>query len=179
MLTVNIPAIELYDESRNVFVMTKPQTLVLEHSLVSLSKWESKFCKPFLTKENKTREETLEYYKCMTVTPNVDPDIYKIMSSDVMDLINDYIEAKMTATTFYKREQGSSREVITSEVIYFYMISFNIPFECQKWHLNRLLTLIKVCNNRQQTGKKMTPKELAARNRALNDSRKAKLKTTG
>lgn len=179
MLTINIPAIELYDETKNVFIMAKPQTLQLEHSLVSLSKWESKWLKPFLSKVNKTTEEALDYVKCMTLTQNVDPDVYRIIPDNIMDLVTEYIDAPMTATTFPKGKGGPSREVITSEIIYYWMVSFNIPFECQKWHLNRLLTFINVCNVKQQPAKKMGRKDLNARNRNLNASRRSALNTTG
>ena len=180
MLTINIPAIELYDETKNVFILAKAQTLQLEHSLVSLSKWESKWLKPFLSKEAKTNEETLDYIKCMTLTQNIDSDVYKIIPDDIMDLVSKYIDAPMTATTFPKTgTHGANRDIITSEIIYYWMVSFNIPFECQKWHLNRLLTFINVCNVKQQPAKKMGRKELNSRNRNLNAARKSALNTTG
>lgn len=180
MLTITIPAIELYDEAKNVFITLNPITLTLEHSLVSLSKWESKWLKPLLSKENKpTTEEALDYVRCMTLTQNVDPNVYKMIPDDVMDQVTAYIDAPMTATTFPKGKNGPSREIITSEIIYYWMVTFNIPFECQKWHLNRLLTFINVCNIKQQPAKKMSPKDLAARNRDLNTSRRNALNSPG
>lgn len=181
MLKLEIPDVELYNEEKNEFFTIPGCTLVLEHSLVSLSKWEAKWHKPFLAKDNKSRKEILDYVRCMTITQNVNDDIYKYMPSHILDRIGDYIEDPMTATTFAQNNSKNSvsREVITSEIIYFWMINFNIPMECQKWHLNRLLTLINVCNLKFQPKRKMTPQEIAARNRALNAERKAKYGTRG
>lgn len=181
MLRITIPAAELFDESTESFIYKKEQTLVLEHSLVSLSKWESKWNKTFLTKEDKTTEEVIDYVRCMTVTQNVDPEVYFRLSSQNVDDINAYIDAPMTATVINRqnRKGGFNREKVTSELIYYWMIALNIPFECQKWHLNRLLTLIEVCEIKSQPPKKMSKREIAARNSALNEARKQKLKTHG
>ena len=180
MLTIVIPAMEMFDESKQEFINTKEQTLCLEHSLVSLSKWESKWCKPFLTKQEKTYEETIDYIKYMTLTPHVDPEVYNLLTNTNIAEINAYIKAPMTATTFSKgRSSGTGREIITSEIIYYWMISLNIPFECQKWHLNRLLTLIKVCNAKNTPPKKMNRREILNRNHAINEARKKQLNTTG
>jgi len=179
MLKIIIEARELYDENKEEFVTTSPIALVLEHSLVSLSKWETIWKVPFLTSGTKSREETLDYIKAMTITQNVDPSVYYYMSQDVIDRVTDYIEDPMTATTFAKDMGPASREIITSELIYYWMIHFQIPFECQKWHLNRLLTLIKICNIKNRPEKKRSMNEIRERNRALNAARKAKLQTTG
>lgn len=181
MLRITIPAAELFDESTESFIYKKEQTLVLEHSLVSLSKWESKWNKTFLTKEDKTTEEVIDYVRCMTVTQNVDQEVYFRLSSQNIDDINAYIDAPMTATVINRqnRKGGFNREKVTSELIYYWMIALNIPFECQKWHLNRLLTLIEVCEIKSQPPKKMSKREIAARNSALNEARKQKLKTHG
>ena len=180
MLTITIPAVEQFDEQTEEFISTKEQTLQLEHSLVSLSKWESKWCKPFLTKEEKTLEENLDYIKCMTLTQNVNPDVYRNLTRDNITEINKYIEAPMTATYIYEDKKGSiNREQVTSELIYYWMIALNIPFECQKWHLNRLLTLIRVCNIKNQPRKKMSKRDLMSRNAALNAARRSKLNTKG
>lgn len=180
MLTIVIPAMEMFDESKQEFINTKEQTLCLEHSLVSLSKWESKWCKPFLTKQEKTYEETIDYIKYMTLTPHVDPEVYNLLTNTNIAEINAYIKAPMTATTFSKdRSSGTGREIITSEIIYYWMIALNIPFECQKWHLNRLLTLIKVCNAKNTPPKKMNRREILNRNHAINEARKKQLNTTG
>lgn len=179
MLRITIPAIDGWDEQKEEFVRMKEQTLQLEHSLVSLSKWESKWCKVFLDKNDKTTEEILDYIKCMTLTPNVDPEVYNRLTSDNIADINAYINAPMTATYFHKEEKSTSREPVTSELIYYWMISLNIPFECQKWHLNRLLTLIKVCNIKNKPPKKMSMRDVMSRNAALNAARKKRLNTRG
>ena len=180
MLQITIPGIELWDESREIFTQTKEQTLQLEHSLVSLSKWESKWGKAFLSKQEKTYEETIDYIKCMTITQNVDPNVYNHLSKSIIDKITEYIEAPMTATYFSKEQSsGNSREQVTSELIYYWMIALNIPFECQKWHLNRLLTLIRACNIKNQPPKKMSKRAIMSRNAALNAARRKQLNTRG
>lgn len=179
MLKITVPPLDLYDEVKNEFFTLPAQELQLEHSLVSVSKWESKWKKPFLTKEDKTPEETIDYIKAMTITQNVDPDIYKRINQPLIDIVVDYIGNPMTATTFSQTENAPSREIITSELIYYWMVAFTIPFECQKWHLNRLLTLIRVCSVKNQPKKKLSKGELLRRNRELNAIRKAQLGTSG
>lgn len=181
MLTVKIPPIELYDEVSGLFINSKKeQVLQLEHSLVSLSKWESKWKKPFLGKEDKTTEETRDYIKCMTLTQNVNPEVYTRIPISIVNRISDYIEDPMTATTFsFPSQNKTNREVVTAEILYYYMIALNIPFECQKWHLNRLLTLINVCSIKNQPATKMSRKEIVNRNKALNEQRRQALKTKG
>lgn len=180
MLQITIPAGEQWDEINQVFINTKEQTLQLEHSLVSLSKWESKWCKAFLTKNEKTDEETMDYIKCMTITQNVDPNVYNCLTKENVEQIKKYIEAPMTATYFSEEHSGkSSREQVTSELIYYWMIALNIPMECQKWHLNRLLTLIRVCNIKNQPPKKMSKRAIMSRNAALNAARRKQLNTRG
>ena len=180
MLQITIPAGEQWDEINQVFINTKEQTLQLEHSLVSLSKWESKWCKAFLTKNEKTDEETIDYIKCMTITQNIDPNVYNCLTKENIEQIKKYIEAPMTATYFSEEYSGkSSREQVTSELIYYWMIALNIPMECQKWHLNRLLTLIRVCNIKNQPPKKMSKRAIMSRNAALNAARRKQLNTRG
>ena len=180
MLQLTISAVEQWDEQKQEFVHSKGQTLQLEHSLVSLSKWESKWCKAFLSKKEKSFEETLDYIKSMTITQNVDPEVYQYLTNANIDQVNKYIEAPMTATYFLEDKSGrSSNEQVTAELIYYWMIALNIPFECQKWHLNRLLTLIRVCNLKNKTPKKMNKKEIMNRNTALNAARRQQLNTKG
>lgn len=179
MLTITIPASEQFDDSKQEFIEIKEQTLSLEHSLISLSKWESKWCKSFLSRKDKTHEELIDYIRCMTLTPHVDPNVYYGLSNENIDQINAYIEAPMTATHFYENETSTSREIITAELIYYWMIAQNIPMECQKWHLNRLLTLIKVCNIKNSPPKKRSAREIMSRNAALNAARKKRLNTKG
>jgi hypothetical protein len=179
MLKIAIPAIESYDEVNNEFITSPAQTLCLEHSLVSISKWESKWCKPFLTNDEKTIEETIDYVRCMTITQNVDDKVYNFLTNDNIRQVREYIEASMSATTFSNDKKTINREIITSEIIYYWMIALNIPFECQKWHLNRLLTLINVCNIKNAPPKKMSKTELARRNSELNMARRNSLHSRG
>lgn len=179
MLQITIPSTEQWDEINQEFLSSKETTLRLEHSLVSLSKWESKWCKPFLDKKDKTYEETIDYVKCMTLTPNVDPKIYYALTEENIKQINEYISAPMTATYINDNKRGGSREIVTSELIYYWMITLNIPFECEKWHLNRLLMLVKVCNIKNQPPKKMSKKSIMSRNAALNAARRKQLNTKG
>lgn len=180
MLQITVPATEYYDEVKQEFISKKEQTLQLEHSLVSLSKWEAKWQKAFLGRQEKTEEETADYIRCMTINKNVDPSVYDRLSAENIAQINDYISSPMTATFFSDDKNGKpSREIITSELIYYWMIALNIPFECQKWHLNRLLTLVKVCNVKNAPPKKMSKRELMKRNAALNAARRKQLNTKG
>lgn len=179
MLLIKIPAMEMFNEKNQEFIYAKEQTLQLEHSLVSLSKWESKWNKPFYSKEQKTIAETIDYIKCMTITQNVSPDVYNRLTNSNINEINEYIGKPMTATTFSNVQKVNNREIVTSELIYYWMISLNIPMECQKWHLNRLLTLIRVCNIKNTPPKKMNRKEIMNRNAALNAARRKQLNSKG
>ena len=182
MLTITIPGTELFDEKTETFVYSKEGEIVLqfEHSLVSLSKWESKFQKPFLGTISKSPEEILGYIETMCLTEPFPPDFFQRLDGGHIAAINDYIESKQSATTFGEmpKHRGPS-EVVTSELIYYWMVAFNIPFECETWHLNRLFALIRICNVKNGKPKKMSKNELAQRNRELNEQRKAKLGTTG
>ena len=180
MLKITIPANEIWNPLNERFIYTKEQTLQLEHSLVSLSKWESKWCKSFLYTKEKTFEETIDYIKCMTITQNVSDDVYTRLTNKNIEDINNYIAAPMTATVFYdNKNQGGKNETVTAELIYYWMISLNIPFECQKWHLNKLITLIRVCNVKNTPPKKMSKRELMSRNTSLNAARRKQLNTRG
>lgn len=178
MLQITIPAVETFNSKTDEFVTIKEQKITLEHSLVSLSKWESKWKKPFISDKEKTTEEIIDYVRCMCLTQNVDSRVFNNLSEENVKAIKAYIEDPMTATTLPK-ETKKGRDVITSELIYYCMIACNIPIEFQKWHLNRLMTLIRVCEIKNTPPKKMTRKELLARNKALNDARRKKLGTTG
>ena len=180
MLTLIIEGDELYDEEKNEFSTVGDIEVTLEHSLVSLSKWESQTKKPFLSKEAKTPEEINLYVRAMITSSNYPPDIVEKLPTKAMEAINAYIESSESATTFGAMPEVRGRgETITSELIYYWMVAFNIPFECQFWHLNRLFSLIRICNLKNSKPKQMSRQELAARNRALNEKRKKELNTSG
>jgi len=179
MLTITVPGGELFNEATEEFSTVEETKLDLEHSLVSLSKWESIFEKPFLGPGEKSNEEILEYIRCMVITPDVPADLYFRLTNENLTAVNDYINAKMTATWFAEEKASASREIITAEIIYYWMLSHNIPLECEHWHLNRLFTLIKVFNQKNAPAKKMSRGEIAARNRKLNEERRARLNTRG
>lgn len=181
MLQIEVPmGITYWDEEKEEFITPRTETVDLEHSLVSLSKWESKYCKPFISKQDKTPEEVLDYIKMMAVEPTVQPEVWNNLTQKNVDDVQAYIAAPMTATTFSKNHQAkNSREVVTSELVYYWMIALNIPFECQYWHLNRLLTLIQVCNIKNAPPKKQSKGDIMRRNAALNAERRARLNSKG
>lgn len=179
MLKIFVPSAELYDERTERFITINGRELQLEHSLVSLSKWECKWKKPFLSNAPKSREETIDYVRCMTISQNVDPNVFLGLTDANIETVNRYIDDPMTATTFKNSQKRPSRQIVTSEIIYYWMISLEIPMECQKWHLNRLLTLIRVCDEKNQPGKKKSKKDIIAENRALNQMRRARTGSRG
>lgn len=179
MKTLLIPKAEFYDEREERFITIKEQKIVLEHSLVSISKWESKWKKPFLSSD-KTVDEMQDYIRCMTLTQNVDPIVYKTLSLEMINDVMAYINDPMTATTFSNNKKDKTNgEFVTSELVYYWMTALNIPIECQKWHFNRLMTLIRIAGEKNQPPKKMSKNEILNRNRALNAQRRAKLRSKG
>ena len=182
MLQITVPATELWDESTEEFIYTKERTLQLEHSLVSLSKWESKWCKSFIHTRNKTNEETIDYIKCMTITQNVPDEVYTCLSHDNIKQIEKYIDAPMTATTVTNQKKGKiNNEIITAELIYYWMIVLGIPVKFEKWHINRLVTLINLCNSKNDNKKKkpMSSSEMINRYASLNAERRKALNSKG
>jgi hypothetical protein len=180
MLGVTVPASTDWDEATEKFITFQGEELLLEHSLASVSKWESLTSKPFLVKEEKSGDEILEYIKCMTISPVVDPNVYAHLSNQNISDVNEYINLKMTATWF--RDEGPNRpngETITAEIMYYWIIALNIPMECQYWHLQKFLTLVRVVNLKNAPPKKQTRGDMAAQRRALNEQRLAQNKTTG
>lgn len=181
MLKIIIPEREYFDAQSNEFLLLKEQELVLEHSLLSISKWESKWKKPFLSKEPKSPEESIDYIRCMTLNTNLNPYAYLGLSESIFSKISAYVDDSMSATWFNEKQNSSNgkSQVVTSELIYYWMIAFGIPFECQKWHLNRLLTLIRICEIKNTPSKKMKKKDIYAQNRALNASRRSRFGSNG
>lgn len=179
MLDIIIPETEQFDERTMSFSYFKAQKITLEHSLIAISKWESKFEKPFLSSE-KSASEVLDYVRCMTLTQNVKPEVYMNLTEQNIKDIQEYIDAPMTATTFKPIEKrGGKKEIITAELIYYWMIAFNIPFECQKWHINKLLTLIEVCARKNEPPKKMSRREISAQHKAINKINRERFHTKG
>ena len=182
MLSLLVPGGEFWNETTEEFIYGKPQTLSLEHSLVSLSKWESKWNKPFLTKQDRKRKETIDYIRCMTLTQNVDPGVYDRISAAQIAEVNRYMNLPMTAAVFNIRDKQKKpyTEFVTAETIYYWMILYGIPFDpCQKWHLNRLFALIRFCSIKNSPGKKMSQKEILSSNAEINAARRKKYRTTG
>lgn len=179
MLTIEIPTVEYFNESTGEFHEVKGQKITLEHSLISVSKWEQIHKKPFLSKKGMNFNETVSYIKCMTLTQNINPEVYLAIDNNIVKKVTDYINDPMTATTFRKDNRPPNREIITSEILYYQMIAYGIPFECQKWHLNRLLTLIKVCEKKNSGNKKMKRNDVLSQNAALNSARRRALRSKG
>lgn len=180
MLRIIIEGTEMFNDETNEFSTVGGFVLDLEHSLISLSKWESKHQKPFLAGGDKTREEILDYLTFMITTPDVDLNVIQKCSQENLDAIQAYINSPQSATTFgMMPERRGSGEVITSELIYYWMVAFNIPFECQYWHLNRLFALVRICNIKNSKPQKMSRHEVAQRNRELNAQRREQLGTSG
>lgn len=182
MLKITIPKQELWDDASQTFNYIDGTVLSLEHSLISVSKWESIWHKPFLSSEGKTREETISYIQCMTITQNVKPEVYLGITNNIINEVNKYISDSMTATWFTEDDgesKGVKKNVITSELIYYWMIAFNIPSDYEKWHLNRLMTLIHVCKIKKEEengGQKKASKDYSKQNASLMAARRAKLK---
>lgn len=179
MLTITVPGVEFFDETNQVFVSSETTTLHLEHSLVSLSKWEAQFKKSFLSADKKTGEETFAYIQGMCLDENIPDEVWARLSKENIAEINAYIEDPMTATTFREVPGRASREIITNEIIRHWMIAFKIPLEYENRHLNQLFTLIKVINEKNKPTKKMSAAEVAARNRELNAQRQQQYGTSG
>lgn len=180
MLKLTVPATESYDPITETFFETKEQVLTLEHSLLSISKWESKWEKPFFDKNTpKTVEESRDYVRCMTITQNVNPDVYYALTDDMYRQIVEYMEKPMTATWFAPDHRPPSRKIITAEVIYYYMTALQIPFSCEKWHFNKLMTLIRVCNEESKPPQKMSKRSIMSKNQAINAARRARLGSKG
>ena len=179
-ISIIVPGRDFYDQKANRFISVKEQKLVLEHSLLSIAKWEMKWHKAYLSREEKTEEENFDYIRCMCLSEPNDPMVFMALTPQNVKDISDYIANPMTATTFNRRNNKPSREIITNELIYFWMAEYNIPFDpCQKWHFNRLMTLIEVAAVKNQPSKKMSKRDILNQNAALNAQRRAKYNTKG
>lgn len=180
MIQVTIPGGELFDSKTNEFVNFKTTTVSLEHSLISISKWEAKWKKPFFKNEERSLDEIVDYIACMSLNPNIDHRIFHKISSAEVRRVSDYISDPMTATTFNELEDfKNNKQIVTSELIYYWMIAYNIPFECQKWHINRLLTLIRICGIKNAPPKKTSKAEMMRKRAQINAERRSKLHTKG
>lgn len=179
---INIPEQEFFNNKTGEFYYTKSATIKIEHSLVSIAKWESKWHVAFLDdKVKKTNEMMIDYIRCMTISQNIDPDVYYYLTADNFKEINDYIDDPMTATIFtdINKNKGGRGEFVTNELVYYWMTVYNIPWECEKWHFNRLMTLIRICSEKNTPAKKMSRRDVLNRNRALNEARKRASGTRG
>ena len=184
MLEITIPEQEFLNHNTNEFYKIPGATLRLEHSLISVKRWEEKWHIPFLKKDPpKTPEQLKDYIRCMTINTGVDPIVYDYLPKDVIDKVAAYIEDPMTATWFgeagTKKKTTRQKKIVTAELIYYLMISFNIPVEFQKWHLNQLLTLIQICEEENKPPEKKSQAEIARSNRELNEYRKKMFNTRG
>lgn len=179
-ITIKVPDREFFDQVNNRFLTIKGRSLTFEHSLLSITKWESKWHKPYLSKTKKTREEAIDYLRCMCLDKVEDSTVFMAIDEHGMKEISAYIENPMTATTFREDNKRQSHEIITNEIVYYWMTELNIPFDpCQKWHFNRLMTLIRVASIKKQPPKKMGKKEWAAQRSAINAQRRAKYGSKG
>lgn len=178
-LTLYVDSTELYDSSTRTFIQVKPHKLVLEHSLISISKWESKHHKMWLESKDKTGSELLDYIRCMTINGDVPPTVYYALSRQNLSDILAYMDDPMTASNVYDPPSKGHSELVSSELIYYWMIQYGIPFECEKWHINRLLMLIKICTRKNSVMSKADKKAMDQRRAAINAQRKARLNTRG
>lgn len=184
MLEIIIPKSEMFNENTNEFINIEETKLYLEHSLISISKWEAKWKRTFLdTTKEKNADEILDYIKCMTMNKHIDDVVYKGLTNENVQQILEYIKDPMSATQFVETQSDKygprSHDKPTSEFIYYLMITYNIPVEFEKWHLNRLLKLIKVCEIKNGNGKKMSRNQIMSRNQAINEARRKKYNTKG
>lgn len=181
MLLVSIKEQRLWDEKKEEFILLKPAEFEIEHSLSAVKKWESKYKKPFFGREEKTIEDILNYIRCMTLTRGVDPDVYNYIPQENLKEILEYIGDSMTASWFSKtpEEKGGKREIVTAELVYYWMITLQIPLECENWHLNQLFTLIRVFAVKNGKNNKMNKKDAAAYREAINQANRARFKSKG
>lgn len=182
MLTVHIPDVELFNNATGEFSYAKGGTLTLEHSLVAVHEWESKWKKPYLSQKKKTREESVDYIRCMIVEGHVDDEALRAIPNDVMTTVDNYIHDPMTATIIHSEGQSSNSSngtFTTAEIIYWQMTVLNIPIVFETRHLNKLLTLIKICSIKNGKPKMLSKQERYERNRKINEQNKKRYNTKG
>jgi len=192
MLELVLPAVtgEEWDESKEMFVYTRQQKelkIRFEHSLIAIGKWESHWHKSFFTTFSETRqkkvtdEEFFDYIKCMTITPNIDDEVYDRLTAEHIREITKYLDDPMTATTFSNKNNkgGGNNRVVTSELVYYWMAELKIPFSCEKWNIKRLMTLIQIFEAERAPSKKMSKREIMSRNNAINAARRKQLHSKG
>lgn len=183
MLELKIPEIsELWDEKNQCFASVRAQTIQMEHSLIAISKWESKWHLPFLEEvrwNRLNREQLLDYIKCMTITHNVDDLVFRSLQAPQIEEITNYINDPATATTFSNENSAPNFEIMTSEIIYWEMVALGIWKECEKWNINRLVTLIHVCNNKNKKGQAMPKSKIQSQNAMVNAMRRRRFHTRG
>jgi len=173
MIEIKLLPQEFWDPVKEEFINTPDMTIRMEYSLVSVSRWERKWKKPYLSVESKTDDEFFDFLRCMTITPkDVPMFVYRSLPQSTINEIIKYMNDPMTATTFPKDNKTGGREIVTAEIIYYQMFSLNIPLECEKWHLNRLMTQIRVCAVKNAPKKKMSRRETMSQNAALNAQRR-------
>lgn len=178
MLEIVVKGGEMFNERTFEFYQTKDFTIKLEHSLVSIAKWEAKYHKPFFSKEKMEPSEYMDYIKCMTITQNVPEEVYQRLSNkNIKDILN-YQQDSMTAMKQTSKSKGGYA-VITAETIYYWMISLNIPHEYEKWHINRLLALVEYVSLKNAPPEKMSQREMMEMYRTENEKRRAKYKSKG
>jgi hypothetical protein len=173
---------EYWDNEKQEFIYPEKGSLLLEHSLLSISKWEAIWHKPYMGSENKTNEEFYSYIKCMSLKGEPDDKILNSLTRDNLEDILTYIENPMTATTVKEDASsvcGTPKNFVTSELLYAYMVNYNIPVEFENWHINRLLTLIRLCSSKQEKPKKMSQAEIMRENARINAMRRSKLGSKG
>lgn len=184
MFVLNIKEKVLWNEKDQEFVTISPYTIKIEHSLLSIRKWESKWHKPFMTQTQKTQAEQKDYVRCMTIGYELPEEVYATLDAQEMNEVFTYMNEPMTATWFSENDQKQAKskmgsETVTYEIVYYWMSKLNIPYDCEKWHINSLMTLIKVSMLKEQPSKKMSKRDVMSQNRALNEQRKAKMKSKG
>ena len=178
MLQLKLPKIRLFKEATEEYVYYEPLTVKLEHSLISIQRWESKWHKSFLSAESLTQEELFDYIRCMSLNPDIDPTFVSRLTPDDFNKIREYMNEPMTATVIHRsKPRGGRPPIITAELIYYWMTAYNIPFECSKWHIKQLLTLVEVCSVKSNPGGKT--RGTAAERAAMNKARRAKTGSKG